>query len=92
MYSLFVDVANIPMAFCALAAELAAAELEALEAVADEWCLLPRTPPRTAAMTTSKATGNPILIHLLTPFLGVGPPAMKPVDSSLFWSAPWAEP
>ena len=88
MYSLFVAVAYIPTAFCALAAELAAAEL----AATDEWCRLPSTPPRTAAMTTNKATGTPILTHLLTPLLEVGPPAMKPVDSSLFGSVLCVEP
>lgn len=89
MYSLFVAVAYTPMAFCALAAELAAAEAALAE---DEWCRLPSTPPRTAAIIINKATGTPILIHLLTPFLEVGPPAMKPVDSNLLGSALCVEP
>ena len=45
--------------------------------------LLARTPkmaPTTAAAITTTATGMPILIHLLVPFLGwLG--VMKPVDS-----------
>jgi hypothetical protein len=76
MNSLSVAVANLPIAFLALTAELAAAapvEAAAAAAAADDellWLLwLPTTPPTTAPMTMMTRMGTPNLIQLLNGFL-----------------------